>query len=292
MGDKNVDIVERWGRLFKRADYGLDEKQIASFVEELIRERDMLLKQQEHLFSLIRLAERATVGADSMAEQSQRGIVGEANGQTRKIIQERKAEAPATASREVEAIKVNAQQQVELLLKEKGKEISPQMRDSIHRLHGELQSQLESFKQQVVTLEAEFERKLSQLSGGTGAVGREADKMRDEFRELMGAMDQSKTGEPEPDWEVQILPPIDIMQALAIMTSLDNFPEMEKTELIPDINKPTIAVFVRKPINLIDMLRTLPQVAMVKEDAADKAGGKPRKIQIVLSEKAISEKGN
>jgi len=75
------------------------------------------------------------------------------------------------------------------------------------------------------------------------------------------------------------------MQALGIMTSLDSLPEIEKTELIPDINKPSIAVFVRKPIHLIDTLRTLPQVAEVKEGAADGAGAdsKPRKVQIVLS---------
>jgi hypothetical protein len=75
------------------------------------------------------------------------------------------------------------------------------------------------------------------------------------------------------------------MQALGIMTSLDSLPEIEKTELIPDINKPSIAVFVRKPIHLINILRTLPQVAEVKEGAPDGAGAdsKPRKVQIVLS---------
>jgi len=218
------DIIERWGRLFKRANSGLDEEQVTSFVNELIRERDMLIKQQEHFFSLIRLAERAA-GADNMAKQGLREAVVEAREQARPIVGEgEKAEAVAMPTKGAEVATPNAQ----------------------HKL-----------------------------------------------QELIGTMDQPDDDGREPQWEVQILPPIDLMQALGIMTSLDKLPEIEKTELIPDVNKPTIAVFVSKPLHLIDRLRTLPQVAEIKEDGTNGSGadGKPRKVQIVLSEKAISEKG-
>jgi len=218
------DIIERWGRLFKRANLGLDEEQVTSFVNELIRERDMLLKQQEHIFSLIRLAERA-IGTDNTARQGVDGAVVQAREETRPIVGEGKqAEAVAMPAREIEAATAKAQRQ---------------------------------------------------------------------FQELVGTIDQTNSDELEPQWEVQILPPIDLMQALGIMTSLDKLPEIAKTELIPDVNKPTIAVFVSKPLQLIDRLRTLPQVAEIKEDTTNGSGanGKPRKVQIVLSEKAISEKG-
>jgi len=228
LGDKDKDIIERWGRLFKRANSGMDEEQVTAFVNELIRERDMLLKQQEHFFSLIRLAERA-MGADSAAGQGLGDAVIQASEQARPITgEEEKAEAVAMPTRGTEVATAKAQHQ---------------------------------------------------------------------FQELIGTMDQPNGEEPEPDWEVQILPPIDIMQALAVMTSLDNLPEIKKTELIPDINKPIIAVFVSKPLNLIDKLRALPQVAEIKEGATNGSGngsgteGKSRKLQIVLSEKSISEKG-
>ena len=223
--EDNKDIVERWGRRFKRANSGLDEEQITSFVNELIRERDMLLKQQEHIFSLIRLAEKA-IGAGSMpSPQSVHGAIVQASEQTRPITgEEKKAEAVPMPTKATETATTKAQHQ---------------------------------------------------------------------FQELIGTIDQPQTGEAEPDWEVQILPPIDLMQALGIMTSLDKLPEVAKTELIPDVNKPTIAVFVSKPLNLIDRLRALPQVAEIKEGATNGSGaeGKPRKVQIVLSEKAISERG-
>jgi len=292
----NTDTVELGGRKFKRAKYGLDEEEVASFINELIGERNMLIEHQEHLSSLTKLAEKTVVGADGLAKQIQKeaadqakaevsAIVAKAEEQAKQIIEEKRAEAVAMANREAEAIKVNAQQQAELLLKEKIKEIIPQLGDMAHRLYRELLSQLESLKQQVAVLEAEFEHKLSQLSEETSTVAVEGAKIGDEFQELIVTPDQTNTGEPE--WEVQVLPPIDIMQTLGIMNCLDRLPGVEKTELIPDIEKPSIIVFVREPIQLIDMLRTLPQVAEVKEDAAGAAGAdsKPRKVQIALSEK-------
>jgi len=227
--EKDKDVIERWGRNFKRANSGLDEEQVTSFVNELIRERDMLLKQQDHIFSLIRLAERA-IGADILARQGLGGAVVQAREQTRPIVgepvvgEEKQAEAVATPTKETGVATAKAQHQ---------------------------------------------------------------------FQEIIGTIEQPDGDGPEPQWEVQILPPIDLMQALGIMTSLDKLPEIDKTELIPDVNKPTIAVFVSKPLHLIDRLRTLPQVAEIKEDGTNGSGadGKPRKVQIVLSEKAISEKG-
>ena len=227
MGNNDKDIIERWGRLFKRANSGMDEEQVTAFVNELIRERDMLLKQQEHFFSLIRLAERA-MGTDNTAGQSLGDAVVQASEQARPIMGEDKTEAVAMPTKGGEAVTAKAQHQ---------------------------------------------------------------------FQELIGTMDQPNGEEPEPDWEVQILPPIDIMQALGVMTALDNLTEIKKTELIPDIKKPTITVFVSKPLNLIDKLRALPQVAEIKEGATNGSGngsgteGKSRKVQIVLSEKSISEKG-
>jgi hypothetical protein len=220
-----MDMIERWGRLFKRANSGLDEEQVTAFVNELIRERDLLIKQQEHMFSLIRLAERA-VGAEGMAGQGLRGGIVQPGEQARPIVgEEKKAETVATPTKGIETATTT--------------------------------------------------------------------KAQHKFQEIIGTIDQPNGDEPEPEWEVQILPPIDLMQALGIMTALDKLPEIAKTELIPDVNKPTIAVFVSKPLHLVDRLRTLPQVAEVKEGATNGSGteGKPRKVQIVLSEKAISEKG-
>ena len=296
-------VVELWGHEFKKAKYGLDEEQVVSFVNELMNEHETLLKRAEHLLSLTKLAEKTVVEADNVAKQIQKeavnqakdeanAIIAKAEEQVQQVVQEKSAEAVAMANREAEAIKANAQQQAELLLEERAKRIQPELRDTAKRLYGELLSQLESVKQQVVALEEEFDHKLSQPLEETGNVSMEADKVGHEFLELIQTIDETNAGEAE--WELQILPPIDLTQILDIMNHLDSLPEVEKTELIPHVDSPSIVVFVCEPIDLIDMLRTLPQVAQVTEDTTESAGaqGKPRKVQIVLSGKTVPQQSS
>ena len=45
------------GREFKRVKNGLDEAQVASFIDELTKERDKLAHSQDHIASLNRLAD-------------------------------------------------------------------------------------------------------------------------------------------------------------------------------------------------------------------------------------------
>jgi hypothetical protein len=54
---KKDGVVVLEGREFKRVKNGLDEAQVASFIDELIRERDKLPQSQDHIASLNRLAD-------------------------------------------------------------------------------------------------------------------------------------------------------------------------------------------------------------------------------------------
>jgi cell division septum initiation protein DivIVA len=298
--DNNNGVVELWGHEFKKAKDGLDKEQVVSFVNELMNEHKTLLKREEHLSSLTQLAEKTIVEADNVAKQVQNeaedkakaeadAIVAKAEEQAQKLIQEKSAEAVVIANREAEAIKAKAQQRAESLLEERAKKIQPELRDTAKRLYGELLAQLESLKQQVVALEEEFNHKLSQPLEETSKISAEAGNA---FFELIQTTDETNEGEPE--WELEILPPVDLTQILDIINHIDSLPEVEKTELIPQTDKPSIMVFVREPIDLIDILRALPQVAQVTEDTTESAGaeGKPRKAQIELSGKTVSQESN
>ena len=66
---KKDDVIVLGGREFNRLKNGLDEAQVASFINELIEERDKLAQSQEHIASLTRLAETTVVEADNLATQ-------------------------------------------------------------------------------------------------------------------------------------------------------------------------------------------------------------------------------
>jgi len=54
---KKDGVIVLGGREFKRVKNGLDEAQVASFIDELTKERDKLAQSQDHIASLNRLAD-------------------------------------------------------------------------------------------------------------------------------------------------------------------------------------------------------------------------------------------
>jgi hypothetical protein len=96
--------------------------------------------------------------------------------------------------------------------------------------------------------------------------------------------EQPESGKPQ--WEVEILPPFEIATIMEVVSFLDQLPEVANTEMIvPQIDAPLILVFLRRPINVIDVLQKVPAVTSVEEMTSGIAAtnGKPRKVRISLS---------
>jgi F0F1-type ATP synthase membrane subunit b/b' len=313
-------VIELGGCEFRRVKHGLDEAQVVSFINELIGQRDTLVQREEHLSSLTKLAEKLVTEADNLAEEIKTeaidqgkaeadAFIAKADEQAQQMIEEKRTEIINIANEQAAAIKADAEREAELLLENRRKSIQDELRNFVNQLRSQLVSELDSLKQQAVALGAVFEDKLSQVAEETSTVTMGADEIPAESRELTQAIDQIDIGEPEekalvsadeldttlyerePEFELEILPPIDITKIMGIVNYLDSLPEVENAELIPLTDSPLILVFLREPIQLIDMLKTLPEVAQVKEDAINTAGneGEQRKVQIVLSEKTVPE---
>lgn len=295
------DIIELGGSEFRRVKNGLDEAQVASFINELISQRDTLIQHKEHLASLNKLAEKTVTEADKLAEEIKAeakekaktesvAIIAKAEEQARQVAEEKRTKIINAANEQVAAIKAKAEREAELLLENERKKIQHELNNFLHQLCSQLLSELESFKQRMVSFEVEFEHKLFQPVEESSTVTTKEDKGHDKFLELIQTMEQKDTD--EPDWELEILPPIDIMKIMEFVTRLDNLPEVERTEIIPQTDRPSIMVFLREPVDLIDIMRALPEVVQVNEDSIGTAGanGKPKKVQIALSGKTILDK--
>jgi cell division septum initiation protein DivIVA len=109
-----------------------------------------------------------------------------------------------------------------------------------------------------------------------------------DLSKLLEIEDQAELGKPQ--WEVEILPPFDIAKIMEVVSFLDQLPEVANTEMIvPQIDMPSILVFLRGSINFVDVLQTIPAVAHIEEVTTDKAtangepGKRPRKVRISLS---------
>ena len=318
--DDKHNTIELGGCEFRRVKHGLDEAQVVSFINELISQRDTLVQREEHLSSLTKLAEKLVTEADTLAEEIKTeamdqgkaeadAIIAKTEEQAQQIIEEKRTEIVTIANEQAAAIKAEAEGEAKLLLEKQTETIQDELRNFVNQLRSQLVSELDSLKQQAVALGAVFEDKLSQLAEETSIVTMEADEIHAESRELTQTIDQMNTSESEekalvsaneldttlyerePEFELEVLPPIDITKIMGIVTYLDSLSEVENSELIPLTDRPSILVFLREPIQLIDMLGTLPEVAQVKEDATNTDGNedKRRKVQIVLSEKTVPE---
>jgi F0F1-type ATP synthase membrane subunit b/b' len=307
-------VIELGGCEFRRVKHGLDEAQVTSFINELISQRDVLMQREEHLSSLSKLAEKTVAEADKLAEEIKaeaidqgraeaNAVIAKAEEQAQQMIEEKRAEIVTMANEEAVAIKAEAEREAQLLLEKQAKTIQDELRNLVNQLHSQLVSEIESLKQQAVALGTVFEEKISQVAEETSPVTIVADEVRAESQEIIQTIDQTSTSEleekelvsaedadtalyeREPEFELEIIPPIDIAKIMEIVNYLDGLPEVENTELIPLTGSPSILVFLREPIGLIDMLESLPEVAQVEEDTTNTADaeGKKRKVQITLS---------
>lgn len=328
------DVVVLGGREFKRVKNGLDEAQVASFINELIKERDKLAKSQEHIASLNRLAEMTVVEADKLAAQikteaveqakaESAAIIDKAKEQARQLSEKKIAEAVKLANEQAKAIKAKAEEEAALLLENEKNKIRAELRNLVNQQFGYMLEELESLKQQAAAIQADFGNKLSEprvessaaavkiaekgdvaaaeIAGESAPIVAEESKKTpaehlepsrvmdhpeksSELSNLLEIEEEAKTGKPQ--WEVEILPPLDIAKIMEVVSFLDQLPEVADTEMIvPQIDMPSILVFLRKPMNLIDVLKTIPVVAYVEEIKADKAvtDGKPGKVRIGFS---------
>ena len=332
-------VVTLGGREFNRVKNGLDEAQIKSFIDELVKERDELAQSQHHAASLKKLAETTIVEADRLAKQikaeaseqakaESAAVIDKAGEQAQQMAEREQAEILKMANEKADAIQSQAEKKTALLLESEREKIRDELRNFLNQQLGYWLEKLESFKQQATAIQADFDNKLSQageekipetteiagekvaetteITEARDAADIKEDKVPDESPEAIRDVDQNEKsfdlasilkGEEqaelgEPQWEVEILPPVEITKVMEVMTHLDQLHQVANTEMIvPQIDTPSILVFLREEMDFIDMLRTIPAVAHVEEVTTDgdAANGKPRKARIGLSGNAIPQ---
>jgi len=178
---KKDGVVVLEGREFKRVKNGLDEAQVASFIDELIEERDKLAQSQDHIASLNRLAEMTVVEADRLATQVKTeateqvkaegtAIIDKAREQARQIMEKKIAEAVEIANEKANSIKAKAEEEAALLLESERNKIRTELRNLVNQQFGYMLEELEGLKQRAEAVQVDFGNKLSAPRNDKSAV--------------------------------------------------------------------------------------------------------------------------
>jgi len=256
--------------------------------------KQVLTDTQNEAYDIISKAENKAqqILEDTQAEAND--IMAKAEEQAQQVFEDRKTEAIAEANEEAEAIKASAQREVYALRAEQTKLIQTELKDAARQLYGELLLQLESFKDQVASLEHNFEQVLNE-SEQTNTSTTEAPALTDTIEqtdigeledEVQAPVESHKMSDYEGEVELEIQPPVEMRKVMGIISYLDSLAEVRTTELIPLADKPIIKVFLRESMHLIETLRGLTEVAQATETTNEVENDK-RKIQITLTENSV-----
>jgi F0F1-type ATP synthase membrane subunit b/b' len=291
----NDDVVKVGEREFKKIKFGLAEEEVRSYVQELITQRDALIKRQEHMAALTELAEKTVIEANNLSQVMMKKSTEQARAEgdkirvqaeqeSKQIIEAKKAEAKVAAEKEALAIKAEAQRQAKLIREEHLNTIRVEVATLTQKLQGELIADIDGIKQQVLSLGSKFEPLARFNQESSSAVKEKPTET------AVPALTPSEKGvllNHIPWLEVEILPPLDIEKIMDLISCLESLPEVKTTDLLPETPNPLIRIFLNEPSPLAELLRSLPQIEQVKElsDFAERdseTGEQRERIQIVL----------
>jgi cell division septum initiation protein DivIVA len=304
-GDEVLHIGDR---SFRKTKLGLAEEEVRAYVEELINQRDALVKRQEHLSALTELAEKTVMDANNLSQAMMKKTTEQAKAEADKIrakaeaeadqlVKAKRVEAKTLADKDAESIRAEAHRQAKLVREEQLDGIRSEAANLAQKLQSDLIANLDGLKKQVLTLGTKFEPSLhnatnnnsNNSSNNNSNNGNNNKSAHAPMMEAAKPADTLSAGEKGalldhiPWLEVEVLPPLDIEKIMDLIARLESLPEVKTTDLLPETPNPLIRVFLNEPSPLADMLRTLPQVEKVNELTDEGQGDDKReRIQIVL----------
>jgi F0F1-type ATP synthase membrane subunit b/b' len=291
----NDGVLKVGEREFRKTKFGLAEEEVRSYVQELITQRDALIKRQEHLAALTELAEKTVIEANNLSQLMMKKSTEQARAEgdkirvqteleCKQIIEAKKAEAKGAAEKEGLAIMAEAQSRAKLIREEHLNTIKVEAATLAQKLQGELIANIDSIKQQVLSIGSKFE---PSARFNHEASPRVNEKSLEASAPMLTPNEKGVLLNHIPWLEVEILPPLDIEKIMDLISCLESLPEVKTTDLLPETPNPLIRIFLNEPSPLVELLRTLPQIAHINEltDFAEhdsETEEKRERIQIVL----------
>ena len=98
------EVLHIGERVFRKAKLGLAEEEVRSYVDELISQRNALIKRQEHLAGLTELAEKTIIEANNLSQLMMKKSTEQAKAEADKIL----VKAEQDSEQMFKAIKVEA----------------------------------------------------------------------------------------------------------------------------------------------------------------------------------------
>jgi cell division septum initiation protein DivIVA len=253
--------------------------------EQLIKEKEAhaMTAAAEQAEAIKSTAEMLATETKRDAEAEAKRIIVDAEARGRKLVEQKEAEAIAHASEKARKIIEDARKEASTLLETEKRKIQPELDQFVKSLRGKLQTELDDLKNQIGSLESQFEGIMPQASIESFFPPVNKKEKTETFIDLVKEPVRNDI-DSEPEWEIEIVPPLDIMKIMSIVSYIDSLPEVVRTEIIPRNEKTSITVFTENVVELLPLVKELPEVVTAEETIGTGEDKKAtRKITLGLS---------
>ena len=261
--------------------------------EQTIKEKEShaMAAAAEQAEAIISTAEKVAVETKKDAENEIKKMISDAESRGRHIVEQKEAEANAAAAEQARVILENAKMEAGTMLEREKQRIQPELTQFVRNLRSQLMSELDSIKSKVGSLESQFDSYVPVTeTPKANTENKPSPQKPDAFMDLVKQSEHSDD-EGEPTWEVEIVPPLDIMKIMSIVSYLDSLSEVSRTEIIPRNDRTSVIIYTSRDMELVDMVKSLPEITSAEETRNnDPDHAKMRKITVALSAKDHNEK--
>ena len=279
--NKHVTTEQMNGRSLREAIGELDDQQVLAFVQQLIDEREALLKRQEHLVSLSRLSEKTIAAADEVARQIKEEAQNQAESEASAILSraresanqmatEYKHAATTAAQRELLDVKVKYQQELNTFSTKTISDFESRMKEIIQDVSDMVMSCTGSLKNQFATFQKDFEQKFSGLETMAVSLPQNNQETNESINTGSNVSSEEKT--PLAGREVkiiEILAPRDKDRIDNLKAHLDKLDDVVQTDVKHLVDRTLIEVTLLKPLDLTAIMLDWPEVEMVQNVVVD-----------------------
>ncbi len=258
--------------------------------EQLIKEKEAhaMTAAAEQAEAIKSTAEMLASETKRDAEAEAKKIISEAEIRGRQLIEKKEAEAITIATERARKILDDARKEAANLLETEKRRIQPELDQFVKNLRGKLQSELDDLKSHIGSLETQFEGIMPQASIESFFPPVNKPDKTETFIDLVKEPVRNDN-ESDPEWEIEIVPPLDIMKIMSIVSYIDSLPETVRTEIIPRNERTSITVYTENALELLPLITELPEVANAEEtQTADGIKTTTKKITLGLSIKEES----
>ncbi len=314
MVQTDVKLEQLSSRNLREAISQLDDRQIFSLIQQLIDERDTLLKRQDHLSSLSRLWEKTVTEADDIAKQVKeeakqqaeaeaQSILAEAKQSADELLKQKQAEAIVGAQKEINATAVELKRDLDAFSARTVEELQIRLDETAKQAAEAAKAYIEALRGQFETFSKELDGRLSALEASAGQAKLDTapvqpitdpqDKPQPAASDATTAMPVSTAAPAGPEAPppaqakpvasgerkvIEILSPRDMVMIDSVRAQLNDQDGVIETELQHQVDRTLIHVRLSKTVDLTYALSRMPEVERAQEVLFE---GKPR-TQIML----------